>query len=79
MKVVEIIRLSKGILEALQNSCIKIDDIRYLQMYDEYVSLINERHKKSYVVALLSDKYKVSERQVYYVIQKFSKECKIRA
>lgn len=79
MKVVEIIRLSKCILEALQNSCIKIDDIRYLQMYDEYVSLINERHKKSYVVALLSDKYKVSERQVYYVIQKFSKECKIRA
>lgn len=79
MKVVEIIRLSKSILEALQNSCIKIDDIRYLQMYDEYVSLINERHKKSYVVALLSDKYKVSERQVYYVIQKFSKECKIRA
>ena len=79
MKVVEIIRLSKSILETLQNSCIKIDDIRYLQMYDEYVSLINERHKKSYVVALLSDKYKVSERQVYYVIQKFSKECKIRA
>ena len=79
MKVVEIIRLSKNILEALQNSCIKINDIRYLQMYDEYVSLINERHKKSYVVALLSDKYKVSERQVYYVIQKFSKECKIRA
>ena len=79
MKVVEIIRLSKSILEALQNSCIKIDDIRYLQMYDEYVSLINERHKKSYVIALLSDKYKVSERQVYYVIQKFSKECKIRA
>lgn len=79
MKVYEILKLTEGVLKTLQDSCIKIGDIDYLQMYDDYVNLIHQKHKKSYVIAVLSDRYKVSERQVYYVIRRFSKECKIRA
>lgn len=69
-------KLSRSILEVLQNSCIKVDDIRYLQMYDDYEQMMKEGGKKAYVIATLVDIYHVSERQAYYVIKKFSQDCK---
>lgn len=79
MKVVEILKLGQNWLELLQDSCIKIEDVRFIAMYEEYQSMVAAGEKKSYVVACLSEKYKVSERQVYYVIKRFGSDCKICA
>ena len=76
MKVNEVMKSSREILEVLQNSCIKIDDVRYLPMYEDYRQMMKEGGKKAYVIATLGDIYHVSERQVYYVIKKFSQDCK---
>ena len=75
MKVVEIVKLGREMLELLQKSSIKVNYVNYLGMYEEYVSRKSE--KKSYVVYCLSQKYGISERQVYNVIRKFEKDCKI--
>jgi len=76
MKVNEVMKLSREILEVLQNSCIKVEDVRYLPMYEDYEQMMKEGGKKAYVIATLVDIYHVSERQVYYVIKKFSQDCK---
>ena len=79
MKVSEVLKISRSIIETLQNSCIKMDDIRYLPMYEEYQRMVRAGGKKSYVVATLVDSFHVSERQVYYVVKKFSMDCTINA
>lgn len=79
MKVVEILKIGQNLIETLQKSCVKLDDVKYISMYDEYTELINLGNKKSYVVALLSEKYCISERQVYYLIKRFDADCKIGA
>lgn len=79
MKVIEIMKLGRIFLELLQESCIKIDDLRFVSLYDEYSDIVNNGGKTSYAVAMLSDKYKISERKVYYIIKKFSKDCNIGA
>ncbi len=79
MKVVEILILSRKILESLQKSCINISDIRYLAMYEEYRQIINNKQKVSFAAALLSQKYHISERQFYYIIKRFEADCKITA
>ena len=76
MKVNEVMKLSREILEVLQNTCIKVEDVRYLPMYEDYEQMMREGGKKAYVIATLVDIYHVSERQVYYVIKKFSQDCK---
>lgn len=73
MKVVEIVKLGREMLELLQKSSIKVNYVNYLGMYEEYVSRKSE--KKSYVVYCLSQKYGISERHVYYVIKKFEEDC----
>lgn len=79
MKVIEALKFGQKILETLQNSCIKIEDVRYVAMYDDYVRMKKAGAKKSYIVATLVDVYHVSERQVYYVVKKFSQDCTIGA
>ena len=79
MKVVEILKIGRNWLELLQKACIKIEDLRYLEMYEEYIRMVNDGCKKSYIIATLVEIYHVSERQVYYIIKKFSQDCNICA
>lgn len=76
MKVIEILKLGQNIAKALQGSCIKLSDFKYIDLYDEYVSIIGSGAKSTYAVAMLSEKYSISERQVYYLIKKFAQDCK---
>lgn len=76
MKVIEILKLGRNIAKALHDSCIKLSDFRYIEMYDEYMEIIGSGEKSTYAVAILSEKYSISERQVYYLIKKFTQDCK---
>lgn len=79
MKVVEILRLGRIFLEVLHDSCINIEDVRFLPLYDEYIGIIRKGGKVTYAVALLSEKYGISERKVYYILKRFGADCKIGA
>jgi hypothetical protein len=79
MKLIEILNLNRKSLEILQKYCIKTSDVSYLQMYHEYESMMKDMLKKSYIIAHLSHKYRISERKVYYLIKKFERDCKIGA
>lgn len=79
MKVYEIVKIGKDLLEMLQKSCMSMDDCRYVEMYEEYVRLMNDGSKKARVAPYLAKKYNMSERRVYYLLKKFGKECKFGA
>ena len=79
MKVVEILKLGQKWLELLQNACISMKDCRFIDLYDEYEKMIEAGEKITYVVIILSEKYNISIRQVYYIIRKFSSDCNFDA
>lgn len=79
MKVIEILKLGHLWLKLLHESCIKMDDLNYVSMYDEYMRLVASGYKKSYTVLCLAEKYGISERQVYYLLKKFSSDCTVCA
>ena len=65
MKVIEILKIGEKILKMLQESCIKIDDVRYIELYDEYARAIKDGARVSGVVYTLAQKYGISERRVF--------------
>ncbi len=79
MKVVEILKLGQNILKTLQKARIRIEDVRYIGLYEDYQSIMNDGYKKSYAIAVLSEKYNISERKVYYLLKRFETDCKIDA
>lgn len=79
MKVIEILKISREMLKALQDSCVKIEDCKYIELYEQYIEIVRRGGKRSYAVAMLSERFGISERKVYYLLRKFSKDCKISA
>lgn len=79
MKVIELLKIGQNLLETLQYSCIRVQDVRFVGMYDEYVRMKNEKHKIAYISAVLTDKYGISERQFFYLIKRLGQDCTIGA
>ena len=79
MKVVEILKLGQKWLELLHEACIKVEDVRFIELYDDYLSMLECKNKISYIVAVLSEKYRISERKVYYLLKRLSSDCNFSA
>ena len=79
MKVIEILNFNRELLKRLQASGIRLEDARYIDLYSDYTRLLDQGEKVSYVVAVLSEKYSVSERKVYALVKRFQSDCKIFA
>ena len=54
MKVFEILNLHKEILGFLQTVGIRVGDVRYIELYNEYRRLLGNGEKVTYIVASLS-------------------------
>ena len=79
MKVIEALKFNLGLLKKLQIVGIRLDDAQYIALYDEFVKMQTDGFKVSYIVALLANKYGISERKVYSLIKKFGSDCKLFA
>ena len=79
MKVIEILNLNKELQKNFQKAGIRLDDVEYIDLYKELLTLQNNGEKVSYIVAILADKYCVSERKVYDLIRRFKTDCNLLA
>lgn len=82
MKIYELLDFNKELLKRLCFAGIKPEDYRYADLFAEYERMCGDGEKKTYIVATLAEKYGISERKVYSVIQHLSQElnyCKSRA
>lgn len=81
MKLYELLDFNKELLKRLCSAGIKPEGYKYADLFADYERLNREGEKKTYIVAMLADKYGISERKVYSVINHLSQEldCKCRA
>ena len=79
MKVIEELNLNKELLKKFQQVGIRLDDVQYVDLYDEYKKMLANGDKVSYIIATLADKYEVSERKVYDLIRRFKADCNLLA
>ena len=58
---------------------IRPDDVQYIELYNEYNKLQINGEKVSYIVAMLSLRYGISERKVYDLSRRFKTDCNLCA
>mgnify|MGYP002517534199 CR=1 FL=1 len=75
MKVFEILNFNREPLKRLQQAGIRIEDVEYIDLYNDYRVMLDDGDKVSYIVATLADRYHVSERKVYTLIKRYGSEC----
>lgn len=76
MTVFEILNFNKELLRRLMATGVKANDCVYVDLYNDYLQMRDAGNKMTYIVAMLSDKYNVSERKVYSIIGRLGKDCK---
>lgn len=77
MKIFEILNFNRELLNRIYDAGIRLEDIRYVGLFSEYTRMVGAGEKVSYTVALLSEKYAVSERKVYSLVKRFQSDCNI--
>lgn len=73
--MIEILKLNRELLKICRDVGIRMDDVQYIELYNDYNSLLAAGEKVSYIVAVLAEKYGVSERKVYALVKRFKSEC----
>ena len=75
MRVIEALKFNREILERLNSIGLKVEDCRFIDLYQDYELMHGKGEKKTYIVSFLAEKYGISERRVYGIIGKFGKCC----
>lgn len=76
MTIYELLKFIDEPLERLTSAGVKACDYKYVALYEDYVEARKTGEKVGYVVAVLSERYGVSERTVYDVVKRFGRDCK---
>lgn len=79
MKVIEILKLNRELLKICRNVGIRLDDVLYIELYNDYNRLLAKGEKVSYIVAVLAERYAVSERKVYTLLKRLRADCNLCA
>ena len=72
----ELIQLNKSLLETMVENSIDIKDVKYLDLVSEFKDMKAKHHKVGYIVYHLSEKYQMSERGIYKLIDRMTKRVK---
>lgn len=76
MKIIEVLKFNRELIKRLKIAGIRLEDEEFVDLYTDYTNLLKRWEKVSYIVALLSERYAVSERKVYTLIKRFKSDCK---
>ena len=75
MTVFDILNLYQTPFKWMLERGIHLEDVNYIDLYKDYSRMIAHGDKVTYVVAVLADKYQVSERKVYTLLKRLSHDC----
>lgn len=75
MTIFEVLNFNRELLDRLRSMGISLDDTRYIDLFADFNKMIAEGNKVSYAVAVLADRYNVSERKVYSLIKRYKSDC----
>ena len=75
MKIFEILKFNKELLDRLRMAGIRLDDTRFIDLYTDYTAMLEDGYKVTYTMAVLAKKYGISERKAYNLVKRFKSEC----
>ncbi len=75
MTIFEILKFNRELLNRLRQYGIRLEDADYIDLFADFNNMVGAGNKVSYTVAVLADKYDVSERKVYSLIKHFQNDC----
>lgn len=64
----DLIEFNKELLQKLKKAGVKLEDYKYCELYRDYLKLSATTGSRKEVMLTLADRYKITDRQVYNII-----------
>lgn len=71
MRVADFVRISAETLKMLSKHGIRTEDFKYTGLFADYERMAGGGDKISYIVAVLAERYAVSESSVWRILRRF--------
>lgn len=75
MTIFEILKFNRELLERLLRIGVRLEDTAYIDLFVDFNNMVGSGDKVSYAVAVLAEKYGISERKVYSLVRHFRNDC----
>jgi hypothetical protein len=75
MKVVELVSIGRELLKRASENEVRVDDWKYLSLYEEYTRMREKGVKYRYAVAHVANHYNISKSKVERIIRRFGRDC----
>lgn len=72
----DLLRTAESLLTILTANDVDAKDVKYLELYENFVRLKDEGHKVGYIVYYLSQQYECSEATVYRVVKRMAQDIR---
>lgn len=72
----ELLKCGESICRKMSENGVKADDVRHLQMFEDWTRLRKEGHKVRYIQVYLSEQYGVGEATVFRIAKRFERTLK---
>ena len=79
MKIIDILKFNRELIKRLRTAGIRLEDEQFVDLYTDYTAMRQHGEKVSYIVAVLANRYDISERTVYSLVKRFGSECNLFA
>ena len=79
MTLFEALKFNREPLEMLMRIGGRQNDVRYIDLYDEYRAMKAHGEKMTYIAHYLAEKYSISVRKVYELVKRFGRKCTLDA
>lgn len=76
MRIIDAIKFNQELLKKLLDAGIKLEDAKYVNLFDDYSAMLAMGDKVSYIVVFLAQRYNICERKVYQLIKHFQSPLK---
>lgn len=75
MTYYDILNFCREPIKRLTAMGFRADDCQYIELYGDFVRMRSGGGKTTWAVAVLAEKYQISERKVYSIIKRFGMRC----
>ncbi|MCM1221982.1 MAG: hypothetical protein NC548_46670 [Lachnospiraceae bacterium] len=69
--------MNRSMVEVLLANHININDVQNLQIFEQFMEMKQQGHKVSYITVFLADKYGMTDRGIYKIIKRLSRQVSV--
>jgi restriction endonuclease len=74
MKRIELVKFNAELFQKMKSTGVRLEDSDYIAIYDDYAAMSAESMKKTAIMAILAERYRLTSRHIHNILKRLNEE-----